>query len=218
MRRFRRTRFPRKKRRLQWLNGASPDCGSEIPLIPCGAEEPGPLANVQLFTLVDNPALAAPGDAVGSANEATVIRIVGELNLALSYVSSPSPSTVTWYTTVMVAMGIYVGDVDESFAAIVKDPLSQRDMNSKDWLWRGTYFDSECSLPGITTFSCTENDPYTSGTNANGSHLDIKVKRKLRPEESLILAVNGQFDDILTAGQVALNLRLYGNVRVLMSY
>lgn len=202
---------------MQWLNGASPDCGIPLSMIPCD-NEAGSLNNVQLFTLVDNPFLAAPGDVVGSANEATVLRIVGEIDLCLASLTSPTPAAVTFLYQMGIYMGIYVGDTDQAAAAIVKDPFAQQDMNSKDWLWRGSFFHSESGIPGTSLFTVTENDPYCEGTNANGSHLDIKVKRKLRPEESLILAINPTFDDILNSSQLVFTLQLYANLRVLVGY
>lgn len=206
-------RRTRRKRRTQWLNGASLECSQHLQIDSC--VEPS-MTNVELFTLVDNPALAFPGDVVGSANETTVLRIVGELNFAVLWVVATAAQS--WWETLAVSWGIYVGDVDQTGASIVKDPLDVADMNSKDWLMRGTYFTSECNIAGNTTFSCTENDPYTTGTNANAAHLDTRVKRKMRPQESLILAIHAVHDDILGAQQATLSLQLQGNVRVLMAY
>jgi len=213
--RFRRRRAVRRtrKRRMQWLNGASLECSQHLEIDSC--VEPT-MNNVELFTLVDNPSLAFPGDVVGSANEVTVLRIVGEINFAVLWVVATAAQS--WWETLAISWGIYVGDVDQNGAAIVKDPLAVEDMNSKDWLARGTYFTSECNLAGNTTFTCTENDPYTTGTNANASHLDVKVKRRMRPEESLILSVHAIHDDILGAQQATLSAQLQGNVRVLVAY
>lgn len=214
--RFRRRSFRRRsspRRKLQWLNGASPDCSVTLATKRCNSEVP--FEGNQVFVLVDNPTLPAPGDQVGSANEATVMRIVGEFNILTQFIAVSAAAS----SLLMVAfyMGIYVGDVDATGGVIIKDPSDLADANSKDWLWRGSYFTGECIDAGGTLFTCTENDPYTEGTAANGSHLDIRVKRKMRPEEQLVFSITGVFDQIIGSA-ISFSSFLYGNVRVLMKY
>lgn len=154
-------------------------------------------------------------DVVGSATEAVVERVVGEIHIHLTTIAVSAAAT--WIENVYFLMGIYVGDVDGTGGVIVRDPASATDMNNKDWLWRGMFSTNECNLNGNTTFTCQTNAGQDMSANS-GSHIDVKVKRKIHPEEDLILSIHGLHDDVLNSAQAAFTAKVYANIRVLVSY
>ena len=165
-----------------------------------------------LFLLVDNPQAGAPGD-VGRSREATVVRIVGEI--LLDAIVASGGITVSNLTILNVVMGIYIADQINSGIVVARDPTL--DVENKDWLWKGTFSAAECARPGATVLTCTQNNPFTDGNASNGSHIDITVKRKLREQESIILAVVAIEDTPLgVAGELAWACQINGNVRCLI--
>jgi len=204
----------RRKQRTTWFNGASEGCGEVLTVERCGLEIFP--SDPDLFTLVDNPASSAALGTVGDGEEVTLLRTVGEIVLNLSFVNINAPAS--WYELVTVYMGIYIADADASGAVIIRDPSKAEDMPNKDWLWRGTWGSSQCNLIGNTTFTCTTNFDDGGWAGHNGSHIDVKVKRKLRPEESIVLAFRATHDDVLAAGGTAFSLLVQANIRCLIKY
>lgn len=189
--RTRRIRRPRRK--SMWLEGASGACSTPVPVGFCNPEvAPEPF----LINLIENPIDSLPGQ-VGSAGEATVVRLVGELLLDALFVNTVP--TQTFWSILTVYMGIYITDADDTGAVLGRSV--QLDSESKDWMWIGTYTTSECGLPATlgpqNTLVCFQNDLAGAGTNANGSHIDITVKRKIRKEENIVLSIVAEQDDVL---------------------
>jgi len=204
----RRLRAPRRK--TQWLNAI----GSNLCSVPltrnfCTNDGPGVYTPDQ-FLLVDNPLDTIPGQ-VSTVGEATLIRLVGEINIAL--VTAGVTNNIFWHI-INVFMGIYITDQDAAGIIAAKEPTL--DVETKDWLWRGTFSHSQCGLNNTNVFTCTENDPFTEGTASNGSHIDLRVKRKIRREESIILATTFLVDEVLGPGEVVTQARINGNVRALI--
>jgi len=211
-RRVTRSRVSRPKRKTAWLNGMSDNtCSVSLTRNFCQEEGVVPMT-VNQFLLVDNPQRAAALQGIVSdSRDATVVRIVGEIMLDAIVAGTPASST---YSILVVNMGIYIADQDSTGLTIVRDPTS--DIENKDWLWKGTYTTAECALPNQQTLTCHQNDLAGEGTNANGSHIDIRVKRKLRQEESIILAVAMVVDEVLNPGGLVWACNINGSVRCLV--
>lgn len=205
----RRSRGRRPRRKGMWLNAIGlQDCSVGLTRNVCGENFDPTLTD--LFLLVDNPT-QFPEGSVSTVGEATVVRLVGELDIFLAYAGV---TTGVWWTNVAVAMGIYVVDADSFGTVLPRSPAA--DVENGDWMWRGSYFDSQCGQgTAVGNLICTENDLAGEGTNANGSHIDIRVKRKLKREESIVLAIDVLVDDIIVSstGNPTVAARLNGNVR-----
>lgn len=209
----RRTRIRRPRRKSMWLEGASGACSTPVPVGFC---EPEVAPEPFLINLIENPIDSLPGQ-VGSAGEATVVRIVGELLLDAIFVNIAP--TQTFWSILNVYMGIYITDADDTGAVLARSV--QLDPESKDWMWIGTYSTSECGLPAsigaANVLTCFQNDLASEGTNANGSHLDITVKRKLRKEENIVLSIVAQQDDVLgSLHEGTWSLQVNGSIRALI--
>jgi len=164
------------------------------------------------FLLVDNPLDAVPGQ-VSTVGEATLLRLVGEIMFDHSFVVSSAPAS--WWDIYWVYWGVYITDQDS--LGVIRPLNNLFDIESKDWLARGVYTSSTCGPAASTAFICEQNDTFEGdATASNGSHIDIKVKRKIRREESIILAVDVLLEHVL--GDVgAHNFRINGNVRALIA-
>jgi len=124
-------------------------------------------------------------------------------------------AAATWWSILCVYMGVYIADSDATGAVLVRNPLT--DNESKDWLWRGTYSTSENNLAGSTTFTSFQNDPIGEGTACNGSHIDVRVKRKIRKEESIVLSVLVTEDfPVGSIANAAWQVQLNGQLRALV--
>jgi len=199
------------RRRLSWLNGiAANTCAVPLTMNLC-RDEVGIAFAPDLFLLAESPVPAIQGS-ISENREGTVTRIVGEILLDAAFATV---STQTGWTVLNVNMGIYIADADVLGAPLARDPSF--DMENKDWLWKGTYSTSECFLAPTTVFTCHQNDLAGEGTNANGSHIDIKVKRKLREEEQILLAVVCEVDTLVGNGEGSWQAFLNGSVRVLVA-
>lgn len=208
---MRRTRV---RRKTQWLNAISGQTCSEIlRFVDCADIETPANLDTNQFLLVDNPLDAVPGQ-VSTVGEATLLRLVGEICFDVSHAVSAAPAS--WWDIWMVYWGIYITDQDS--LGVIAPKNNVFDVESKDWLARGVYTDADCGLAGTNALVCFQNDA-TGGspeTQSNGSHIDIRVKRKIRREESIILAVDVLLEHVL--GDVgAFNFRINGNVRALIA-
>jgi len=204
MARFRaRTRRPRRK--TAWLEGIRGGCTVPLTVRPCNDFETAP----QSFLVVDNPAAVIPGD-VTTATEATVVRIVGELIIFHGYVASAAGnSSIAVITT---WMGIAIQDIPLQGTFVPLHPFL--DNQSKDWLWRGTFWSSDAVLPGGTTLD-TKNNMEHGNSEGCGAHIDIRVKRKLREQEAIVLNVFTTVDH-LSGSSFGTDAELNGNVRALI--
>lgn len=206
----RRTR--RAKRRTAWLNGMSANtCAVPLDVVRCNEEVVTPQVPA-LFLLAESPQPAAAAQGSISENrEGTITRIVGEILLDAAFAAT---LTQTTWTNIVVSMGIYIADCDSLSIPLTRDPTS--DVENKDWLWKGTFTHSECGIAGQTIFVCTQNDPVDGDTNSNGAHIDIRVKRKLRESEQILLSVVCA-EDFLVGSEGAWEVFINGNVRVLVT-
>jgi len=137
-----------------------------------------------------------------------VVRIVGEILLYHGFAqSAAAESTIAALTT---WMGIAIQDIPLQGAF---DPLHPfLDNQSKDWLWRGTFWSTATINAGasiLSTFTNVEAGPQT------GSHIDVRVKRKLREQEAIVLNVFATLD-FLQGSSMAADVELNGNVRALI--
>jgi hypothetical protein len=204
----RRMRPRRLRRKGQWLNGMSGNtCSVALSRNVCDVDPS--TFTTDLFLLVDNP-IQSPEGSVSTVGEATVVRIVGEIDITVALAGTP---TASWWMNMQIAMGIYIVDQDVAGNVLVRSPT--RDVENGDWLWKGTYWFSDCGQAGAV-FHCSENDLASEGTNANGSHIDLRVKRKIKREESIVLAVEMVEDVIIgngtqpvPAGNINGNVRAY---------
>jgi len=202
MARFR-SKLRRPRRKTSWLEGIRGGCTVPINVRPCNDVESAP----QSFLIVDNPAAVIPGD-VTTATEATVVRIVGEILLYHGYAfSNAAESTIA---TVVTWMGLAIQDIPLQGTF---DPLHPiLDNQSKDWLWRGTYWSSVTINAGaslLSTFTNVEAGPQS------GAHIDVRVKRKLREQEAIVLNVFSTLD-FLQGSSMTADVEMNGNVRALI--
>lgn len=199
------------RRRLSWLNGISANtCAVPLTMNLCRDEVIATFVP-DLFLLAESTVPAIQGN-ISENREGTVTRIVGEILLDAAFATV---STQTGWQVLNVNMGIYIGDANVAGVPIARDPTF--DMENKDWLWKGTYSTSECFVGLQTVFTCHQNDLAGEGTNANGSHIDIKVKRKLREEEQILLAVVCEVDTLVGNGEGSWQAFINGSVRVLVA-
>jgi len=212
MRRTMRRMRPRRK--SAWLNGMSSNtCSVQLTMNRC-QDEAIQAYVPDLFLLVDNfQPIAAQQGSLERSREGTVVRIVGEI--LLDAIVASAAVTQSNLTILVVNMGIYVAESDSLGVTNSRDPT--RDIENKDWLWKGTYTTAECARPSSTVLTCFQNDLASEGTNANGSHIDITVKRKIREQESIILSVVAVEDTPLgIAGELAWACSINGSVRCLV--
>lgn len=204
MRRTRRAmRAP--KRRSEWLAGANGDCLTRLNVTSCAVD-----ADPDYFSLVNNPADAIAGD-VSAVGEVTLVRLVGDLwaysNGLAAAASTPQFWTVAFY------VGVFIADLG-TIQGSAMDPIASADASSKDWLWRGLLVHSYCTGGGeVEVCQCT---PFSSGENH--PHLDIRVKRKIRKEEGILLAISAKFDFPPPSGfpRIDIQTGVYANVRGLV--
>jgi len=202
------------RRKSAWLNGMSSNtCSVQLTMNRCQDEAIQEYVP-DLFLLIDNfqPIASAQGS-IDRTREGTVVRIVGEI--MLDAIVASASITQSNLTILVVNMGIYIADADSIGFTLSRDPT--RDIENKDWLWKGTYTTAECARPGTTVLTCFQNDLASEGTNANGSHIDITVKRKIREQESIVLSVVAVEDTPLgIAGVLAWACSINGSVRCLV--
>jgi len=199
-------RMRRARRKTAWYAGANSECSSRLTVTACDAEV---IPDPDLFLILDNPADGVPGQ-VESVSEVTSLRIVGDLWYlsSISAAAAAEPQLITF----SFHSGIYLGD-ESAIGGTVLDPNLSEDSSSKDWLWRNLTVHAFSSLGGAIQQSGLT--PISSGVTH--PHLDITVKRKVRKEEALVLAVKVLTDNPFPSGthrtlDVA---HLYANIRVL---
>jgi len=171
------------RRKTEWLSAISSGCLSRLEVVECQLYEEGTGLDTNQFLLVDNPFDANPG-VVSEVGEVTVVRLVGDLTLTGSF-ANVSPG-VSW-TALHFLCGIHISDADpESGASPKMSAGSPNAQPSKDWMW----------TQDVTLFSNTNVDTGVSNKAPNTQglmhteHIDIKVKRKLRKNERIILAID----------------------------
>jgi len=207
----RRTRVVRARRKMTWLAGANSACSDRLTVTPCDDEN---LPNVapDLFLLVDNPEDALPGS-VSSVSEVTVLRIVGDLWFlsSISAADAAEPQLITF----SFASGIYLADTAEGQVATVLDPSESANASSSDWMFRNRTMHAFSSLGGAIQQSGLT--PISNGDVH--PHLDIRVKRKVRKQEAILLAVKCTIDNPFPSGtnRTLETAHLYADIRVLVA-
>jgi len=207
MMRSRRVRL-RPRRKNAWLAGARSECSSRLTVTACDAEVP---ADPDLFLILDNPDDGVPGQ-VESVSEVTSLRIVGDLwyYSTINAAAAAEPQHITF----SFASGIYLAD-QVTAGGTVLDPFIANDQSSKDWLWRNLTMHGFSSLGGAIAQS-----GLTPVSNAdNHPHIDIRVKRKVRKQEALVLAVHVTTDNPFPSGthRTLDTAHLYADLRVLVA-
>jgi len=207
-RRFSGTRRPRRK--MAWTSAAQSACGSRLTVTPCDFEGVD-LVDPDYFNLVHNPAPTVPGQ-VDQATEVTVLRIVGDLAWWASV--SAANATEPQLQNVLFYWGVYIGDVP-NLGGSRYDPTRSDDAAAGDWMARGVSVIDFFSGTGATNQS---NVQYASTPGAF-PHFDLKVKRKLRQNEEIILAVKVLTDNPFPAGvnRLLTTAFLYANMRALVA-
>lgn len=202
-RRRARARTPRRK--SEWLAAANGDCLTRLNPTSCAVD-----ADPDYFSLVNNPTDAVAGD-VSGVGEVTLVRLVGDL-WAYSNGSAPAASSPQFWTMTFY-VGVFIADLG-TIQGSAMDPIASADAASKDWLWRSLIVHSYCSGGG--EINVCQTSPFSSGESA--PHVDIRVKRKLRKEEGILLAVSAKFDFPPPSGapRVDVVAGLYANLRGLV--
>lgn len=169
-------------RKGDWVVLAGEACPTDCPfIIPCDSD--ATTANVNTFTLLDSQ------DLLEKADSMTVMRIVGDFNPMASWAFNTITSGGPVQQVIMVRAGIYKS-VEDNEGAFTRDPFHEDDFGADCWLWLRQYdfiFDSLNNQgPGGASLeqwhSCQDYSP-------DGSHLDLRVKRKMQQGENLLLAV-----------------------------
>lgn len=207
--RTRRWRSSRRvRRKTQWYAGANSLCGARLSVEPCDSEV-SPLPD--LFTLLENPAEATAGLVGSGGDDVTVLRVVGDLWLWSSV--SAAAATEPQLQNVIFYAGVYIGDDTQRDGIVLLDPTNSGDCSSKDWMWRGLTMHTYAAGTGATNQA--QSSQFSSGERH--PHLDIRVKRKLRKEEDIILAITCVTDNPFPAGtnRLLTTAFLYADIRVL---
>jgi len=168
-----------------------------------------PSVSPDIFLLLDSQAPAVPGE-VGSVSEVTCVRIVGDLWMYSSV--SAADATEPQFQTVSFHIGVYIADNSASNFSVL-DPTLSADAASKDWMYRDLEMHSYAA--GLGPTQQNKVTPISSGPTH--PHLDIKVKRKMRQEESILLAVKVLTDNPFPAGtnRLLTTAFLYADLRCL---
>jgi len=191
---MRRRRVARPRRKTAWYSGAQSECGTRLTVTPCNQEEPPPQdVPPDLFLILDNPEDEIPGQ-IESVGEVTLLRLVGDLAFwsSISAAAATEPQLVTFSFYV----GFYIADSPANQFTTTLDPSSSPHATSKDWLWRSLVVHTYAAGLGATVQSQVQ---YAS-SGPTDPHIDVRVKRKLRKSESIIMSVKVLTDNPFPAG------------------
>lgn len=172
-----------------WIDAARLDCVQQ--LNPRGCLDLSPNDSPDVFTLVESLQDSVAGS-VGSSGDATLIRLVGEIHLIHDFAASAAATSTE--RTLATAMGIYIGDINQQNNVLLLSPVFAK--QSKDWLWLGSFYSNRTVIAGNSLLEGVANEQSCEGTNANGSHIDVKVKRKIRKGEGIFLSFQTVTQDI----------------------
>lgn len=192
-----------------WLAGANSACGERLTVTPCDFEGL-PSVAPDLFLLVDNPEDAIPGQ-VGSVSDVTIVRLVGDLWMYSSV--SAADATEPQFQTVQFHIGVYIADTPFNEVATVLDPTLSAHAASKDWMYRN--LEVHTYAAGLGPTQQNRSTPVSSGPTH--PHLDIRVKRKVRKEEAILMSVKVLTDNPFPAGtnRLLTTAFLYADIRCL---
>jgi len=187
--RMRRRRVVRARRKTAWMSGSNPGCVTPLSIFLCNNEAQRP----DVFTVIENPSDVLPG-LVSSVSEVTLLRLVGEQIVGIRIESGSSGGT----GAAVVAEGFYIADTEAGVLNSIKDPGAAIEQSSGDWLWRRTQ---------VFPLDTVRRVMLTGDISAVAtSHIDVKVKRKLRKEEGIFYAVKVLLDNGTTSPLVFTNI------------
>jgi len=132
----------------------------------------------------------------------TVLRVVGDCWIYSVTSSTPGP------TIGLGSLGLIVSDVD-SVGGITPYAIFDPADAEASWLYYRSQMVGNVKAPGTSSAL----DEGNSGMLPDGSHIDVKVKRKMRDREALLLTF--QIDNLTGFADVA-NARIAFSVRTLV--
>jgi len=111
-------------------------------------------------------------------------------------------------------MGIFIADLPAEGGTRL-DPTRSDDASSSDWLWRGMVVHNFHSTGG----QIAQTQPSAASSPATHPHIDVRVKRKLRPNEAILLAVKVAKDNPFPSGtdRTDMTAGLYADLRYLVA-
>lgn len=176
--------FRRRQRNLLWLPAVGPgQCWEDLTVTDC--QDP---ILPDLFLLAAAQRGLVEGPNIESVDEGTLLRMVGNLSCDIA-ASNPAGSPTQF--EIAVCVGIYITDLTTGApppvpgqVMSVADPDQEP---SKDWLWRGMWGTGAALGTGGSFHRNSNEDQYWKD-------LDIRVKRKITPNEALILTWDVQLD------------------------
>ncbi len=140
---------------------------------------------------------------IAEDKKATVVRIVGDIHMLVSTDELQNPGAFAWN----VFAGIQVVNRVLNASGVPRNPLVGDDLEGGEWLWLRQYCFRWVNqgVTGDVSVKSSGNDIL----GGNGSHVDIRVKRKLDlSQDELILTVSGNGS--------SLNLEICGMLRMLL--
>jgi len=195
------SRRTRLKRSGTWVIGASAACGLEVEPIDCNDVATG--AGVATFEYVFKLSPFSAGQA-GEDNPATVVRMVGDQHVAGRFVVV-NGQTGDMGTLHIIEMW-YIADIDSTGALTPKDPTNAADLKSGDIMhMRSTLY--TVTGPLVRQFS------HSTDRQDGGSHIDFRVKRKLKESEEIAYSIVAVTDLVRGSTSVDAIVNVYGNVR-----
>jgi len=200
----------RPKRKMAWNAAANSACIERLTVTHCD-DESFDLIDPDYFNLVNNPPPPVPGD-VSAGTEVTVLRLVGDLTLWSSI--NATAATEPQLVTTIFYMGIFIADLPAEGGSRY-DPTRSDDASAGDWLWRGMVVHNFHSTGG----QIAQTQIANASSPGAWPHIDIRVKRKLRPNEAILLAVKVAKDNPFPSGtdRTDLTAGLYASMRYLVA-
>jgi len=203
---FRRRKSFRRPVRLRrngtWVVAASADCGLDIEDVDCGQVATG---IGQSFEYVFKLSPFSAGQA-GEDNPATVVRMVGDQHVICRAFINNGANTD--FGSVHIVEMWYIADIDSTGAIVAKDPTNATDIKSGDVMhMRSTLVKVGPAVGGQILFSMATDRQH------EGSHIDFRVKRKLKEEEEIVYTIAVVTDVIVGAGTMVADTQVYGNIR-----
>jgi len=210
--RARARRFSRRRvrRKMAWTSATQSLCSVRLTVTPCDFEGIDGV-DPDYFNLLDNPPPSIPGQ-VDQATEVTMLRLVGDLAFLANI--SATDATEPQFVTFNFYWGVFIGDIAFQGGSRY-DPTISADAAAGDWLARGV---STLDFTAGLGFTNQSDLQYVSTPGAF-PHFDLRVKRKLRQSEEIILAVKCVTDNPFPSGVPrTLNVaHLYSSMRALVA-
>lgn len=195
---FRRKTRPRARRRPgmkgDWVIGAESNC--LIPLDVSSDCQDTPTTALSTFlSLIDSQDLLDKEDAM------TVVRIVGDVPVSFR-ISTPEGSNPPLVLMTM-REGIYVAGADGALPVadvIANNPALTEDLELDSWMWlRTRSFHLQGPLGGGVAWQSPQDYAQLMNT-----HLDLRVKRKLKRGQELVYVVYCFHETLVASGSMSL--------------